>query len=229
MENYICINGKKTTLTDEQVKELGFSINSPLNDLVEAVRKGCEPYKPGVILEDFGMRFKVLDYDHDLKPNIPEAKTVTLMSLTLAPEHRMHNREFCPNGWEGSELREWLNGDFFKMLPAGLKDLIRPTVRQSNDSKGHIHTTLDKLFLPTESELFGSAIWSACECGPRYAAFHCSADRVVTDEDGDKRWYFTSSAYAGASAGFVYVSNGGPVNGGSASYAYRAPFCFQLS
>lgn len=228
MENYICINGKKTTLTDEQVKELGFPINSPLNDLVKAVRKGCELYKPGAILEDFGMRFKVLDYDHDLNPNNPEAKAVTLMSLTLSPEHRMHKGS-CPNGWSDSELREWLNGDFFKTLPAGLKDLIRPVVRYSNDSKGNIHTTVDRLFLPTESELFGSAIWSACECGSRYAAFHCSADRVVTDEDGDGRWYFTSSAIAGNSTGFVNVHYDGLVNGSGASSAFRAPFCFQLS
>lgn len=228
MENYICTNGKKTTLTDEQVKELGFPINSPLNDLVKAVRKGCELYKPGAILEDFGMLFKVLDYDHDLNPNKPEAKTVTLMSLTLAPEHRMHKGS-CPNGWSDSELREWLNGDFFKTLPVGLKDLICPTARHSNDSKGNIHTTVDKLFLPTESELFGSAIWSACECGSRYAAFHCSADRVVTDEDGDKRWYFTSSALAGNSTAFVSVTSHGPVLGNNASLAFRAPFCFQLS
>lgn len=228
MENYICINGKKTTLTDEQVKELGFPINSPLNDLVKAVRKGCELYKPGAILEDFGMRFKVLDYDHDLNPNKPEAKTVTLMSLTLSPEHRMHKGS-CPNGWSDSELREWLNGDFFKTLPAGLKDLIRPVVRYSNDSKGNIHTTVDRLFLPTESELFGSAIWSACECGSRYAAFHCSADRVVTDENGNGRWYFTSSACAGYSTGFVLVDYYGPVGNYGASCALRAPFCFQLS
>lgn len=228
MENYICINGKKTTLTDEQVKELGFPINSPLNDLVKAVRKGCELYKPGAILEDFGMRFKVLDYDHDLNPNNPEAKTVTLMSLTLSPEHRMHKGS-CPNGWSDSELRKWLNGDFFKTLPAGLKDLIRSAVRHSNDSKGNIHTTVDRLFLPTESELFGSAIWSACECGSRYAAFHCSADRVVTDEDGDGHWYFTSSALAGSSSRFVLVNGNGQVNGSDASSANRAPFCFQLS
>lgn len=228
MENYICINGKKTTLTDEQVKELGFPINSPLNDLVKAVRKGCELYKPGAILEDFGMRFKVLDYDHDLNPNKPEAKTVTLMSLTLSPEHRMHKGS-CPNGWSDSELREWLNGDFFKTLPAGLKDLIRPVVRYSNDSKGNIHTTVDRLFLPTESELFGSAIWSACECGSRYAAFHCSADRVVTDENGNGRWYFTSSAGAGYSSPFVLVAGNGPVSSYRASSAARAPFCFQLS
>lgn len=228
MENYICINGKKTVLTDEQMKELGFPVNSPLNDLVKAVRKGCEPYKPGAILEDFGMLFKVLDYDHDINSNKPEAKTVTLMSLTLAPEHRMHKGS-CPNGWSGSELREWLNGDFFKTLPAGLKALIGPTTRHSNDSKGNIHTTVDKLFLPTESELFGSAICSACECRVRYAAFHCSVDRIVTDGDVDNRWYFTSSAYDGASTAFVRVSYNGRVDDYYASAAFRAPFCFQLS
>lgn len=228
MENYICINGKKTVLTDEQIKELDFPVNSPLNDLIEAVRKGLKPYQPGEVLEDFGMKFKVLDYNHDKAADKPDAPTVTLMCLTLAPEHRMHGGA-CPKGWAGSELREWLNGDFFKTLSAGLQELICSTSRVSNDSKGGYHRTEDKLFLPTESELFGSAIWSACECGERYAAFHCSDDRVVKDEDGDGRWYFTSSAYAGASTNFVFVYGGGRVSSSSASGAPRAPFCFQLS
>lgn len=228
MENYICINGKKTVLTVEQVKELGFPIDSSLADLVREVRAGKQPYLPGKVLEDFGMKFKIIGYNHDADVANPSAPTVTLMCLNMTPEHRMHGGS-CPGGWEDSEFRKWLNRDFFKTLPAELQKMIRPAIRKSSDSSGMIHTTDDKLFLPTESELFGSAIYSACECGERYPAFATSKDRVMVDEDGDRRWYFTSSARAGSSTSFVSVGNGGLVYSSRASGAARAPFCFQLS
>ncbi len=228
MENYICIKGKKTALTLEQLKELGFSVDSPLTDLVKEVRAGKRPLVPSKEIEDFGMKFKIIGYDHDVNAETPAAHTVTLMSLVLAPEHRMHSGP-CPDGWAGAELRDWLNDGFFKTLPIDLRKLIRPTIRKSNDSRGNIHTTTDKLFLPTESELFGSAIYSACECGDRYEAFATSKDRVVVDEDGDRRCYFTSSALAGSTTAFVYVYYYGVVTYYSASSARRAPFCFQIS
>lgn len=228
MENYICINGKKTILTHEQIKELGFPVNSPLADLASAVRAGEQPYHPGKVLEDFGMKFKIIGYNHDADMANPSAPTVTLMCLNMTPKHRMHGGS-CPGGWEDSELRKWLNGDFFKTLPAEFQKMIRPTIRKSNDSSGVIHTTDDKLFLPTESELFGSAIYSACECGERYPAFATSEDRVVVDENGSRRCYFTSSAYAGSSTYFVLVGDNGQVSHNNASDAYRAPFCFHLS
>lgn len=228
MENYICIKGKKTALTLEQLKDLGFSVDSPLTDLVNEVRAGKQPFAPRKVIEDFGMKFKILGYDHDTSAENPTAHTVTLMCLTPAPEHRMHSGS-CPDGWAESELRKWLNGDFFNTLPIDLQKLIHPTARESNDSKGIIHTTIDKLFLPTESELFGSAIYSANECGDRYEAFATSKDRIVTDEDGDKRCYFTSSALAGRTTSCVCVFGLGVVNNYGASSAFRAPFCFQLS
>lgn len=227
MENYICINGKKTALTDEQLKELGFYVDSPLTDLVKEVRAGEKPFTPGKVLEDFGLKFKILGYDHDVGAENPDAPTVTLMCLK-APEHRMHGGS-CPGGWEDSELRKWLNLDFAKTLPTGLQELIRPTVRPSTDSQGRIHTTTDRLFLPTESELFGSAIYSACESGLRYPIFSTSKDRIVTDEDGGRDCWWTSSAYAGNTTSFVLVNNAGYVYYYNASNALRAPFCFRIS
>jgi len=73
MENYICIKGKKTALTLEQLKELGFSIDSPLTDLVNEVRAGKRPFVPRTVIEDFGMKFKIIGYDHDVCAENPAA------------------------------------------------------------------------------------------------------------------------------------------------------------
>ena len=107
--------------------------------------------------------------------------------------------------------------------------MIQPTIRESVDCKGRKHTSTDMLFLPTESELFGSAIYSPAECGVRYPVFSTSESRVRVDEDGDARWYWTSSAYSGAAAYFVLVSINGCTGYNGASGAFRAPICFQIS
>lgn len=83
MENYICINGKKTVLTVEQIKELGFPIDSSLADLVREVRAGKQPHLPGKVLEDFGMKFKIIGYNHDADVVNPSAPTVTLNGFEL--------------------------------------------------------------------------------------------------------------------------------------------------
>lgn len=228
MDNYICVNGKKTPLSTDQIKKLGFSVDSQLEELVRRVRIGEHPFKPGKVIEDFGMKFKILGYNHDVSAETYNSYgTVTLMCLN-APSHRMCANS-CPGGWKDSDLRMWLNDDHFRTLPVGLQELIRPTIRKYTDAEGHYHTTTDLLFLPTESELFGSAIYSACECGSRYPVFCTSKDRILTDEKGSRRAWWTASAHAGSTTSFVIVSYTGFVSSIGASAAYRAPFCFQLS
>ena len=114
-------------------------------------------------------------------------------------------------------------------LPDALRELIQPTIRESVDCKGRKHTSTDMLFLPTESELFGSAIYSPAECGLRYPVFSTSESRVRYDEDGDTRWYWTSSAYSGNTTYFVLVGDNGYAYYNGASLAARAPLCFQRS
>lgn len=236
MENYICIDGKKTPITVELLRELGFPVeSSPLTHLVNEVRAGKRPFIPGKIIEDFGMKFKILDYDHDVNADNPEVHTVTLMCVSSTFEHYM-NIGRCPNGWEETEMRMNLNKYYFKELPFGLRQMIRPTIRKTNDSKGNIHITTDKLFLPTESEMFGSAIYSISECGNRYEAFHTSNDRIFFS-DKEKRtdvrttgyYYFTSSLYKESPDDFVAVDSIGMIDGDNGDRERRVPFCFQLS
>lgn len=234
MEGYICINGNKTLLTPEQIKELGFCEKPvPVQGLAfarDSLRDGSflERFKLGDVIEDFGYHFEIIGYFHDRAEEDKERPTITVMSKELLPAHRMHSGA-CPNGWVDSELRHWLNHDVLESLPDALRELIQPTVRESVDYKGRKHTSTDMLFLPTESELFGSAIYSPAECGSRYPVFSTSESRVRVDEDGDTRWYWTSSAYSGGATYFVNVSGNGCAHSGNASGAVRAPICFQIS
>lgn len=234
MEGYICINGNKTLLTPEQIKELGFCEKPvPVQGLAlvrDSLRDGTflERFKLCDVVEDFGYHFEIIGYRHDRAEEDKRRPTVTVMTKELLPAHRMHSGA-CPNGWVDTELRHWLNHDVLESLPDALRELIQPTVRESVDCKGRKHTSTDMLFLPTESELFGSAIYSPAECGVRYPAFSTSESRVRVDEDGDTRWYWTSSASSGHATAFVLVASYGYTYYSNASNAFRAPICFQIS
>jgi hypothetical protein len=106
---------------------------------------------------------------------------------------------------------------------------MKPAQKFTHDNDGMVHETNDLLFVPSESELFGSAILAAYEDGQRYEAFATSKDRLRFDSDGDARWYWTRSQYSGNTTAFVDVSYGGNVTYDSASGSLGAPLCFLIS
>lgn len=144
MEGYICINGNKTLLTPEQIKELGFCEKPvPVQGLAlvrDSLRNGTflKRFKLRDVIEDFGYHFEIIGCCHDRAEEDEERLTVTVMSKELLPAHRMHSGA-CPNGWVDTELRHWLNHDmlekamcrecetFHLRLPAGAEHVVTDT------------------------------------------------------------------------------------------------------
>ena len=186
-------------------------------------------YSVGDVIKDFGYHFEIIGYyrNDPIDPEQITRPSVTLMAKELLPKHRMHGGE-CPNGWIDTELRKWLNTEVFDSLPNGLKTMIQPTRRLSTDCNGSVRVCGDKLFIPTESELFGSAIYSFCECGERYPAFRDSDRRICYNEKSDPACYWTSSACAGNADYFVLVDSDGQISGYCVSNASYAPLCFRI-
>ena len=231
MKHFISINGSKTHLTDEQVKALGFSIESPLTRLVEAIRNGNarEHYNIHDTFNVGGIDYEIIGFDHDKSADNETAPTVTLMAKTLTPCRQMHSKA-CERGWIDTELREWLNGEYFNQLPEELARYICPAKKTTRNYKGAAYETTDRLFIPSESELFGSAIYSGYEDGLRYEAFATSADRVREDAEGDADWYWTRSFLGSDSTHAAYVYQYGTAIRHIASFsAIRAPVCFLIA
>lgn len=89
MEGYICINGNKTLLTPEQIKELGFC-EKPVSvqglALVrDSLRNGTflKRFKLRDVIEDFGYHFEIIGCCHDRAEEDEERLTVTVMSKEL--------------------------------------------------------------------------------------------------------------------------------------------------
>ena len=237
MENYICIGGKKTELTHAQVKELGFAVTSPFMALVEAVKSGSikDRYKIHDTIAAYNnammcnyWEFEIIGFDHD-KVEGGGTAAVTLMVKALTHSHVWHFGA-CERGWIDTDLRRWLNEEFINKLPDEIKPYLCSVVKTTHNYKGDAYETTDKLFIPSESEFFGSAVWSDYEDGARYEAFGTSEKRVKEDEDGDPVWYWTRSAGGGSSTSAALVSShGGAYHTTATHTGIRVPVCFCIA
>ena len=234
MENYICINGRKVLLTDEQVIGLGVALPKATGDysiaeVREIVQEGKarDFFKVHDVIKVGDYELEIIGFDHDKCSTAPGNHTMTVMTKSIVGKRRMNDGE-CPRGWIDTEMRKWLNGEFFNGLPEELRKVIVPATKTTHGSDRDLpYITEDLAFLPSESEMFGSAIWSDHMDGDRYEAFETSELRVRNDEDGDGVYFWERSATHATY--FAHVNNNGLPNTGGASTARGVAPCFLIS
>lgn len=240
MENYICISGVKieipsllieTIAIATQKKESVSKPANPLEALQHAVRSGQaqEKYKVHDVISVGGYDLEIIGFNHDKASDNPKAPTVTLMAKTLLDRHVWHDGA-CEEGWVGTDLRQWLHDEIYENLPSEIGKFVTPVNKITHNYKGYIVNTVDYLFIPSESELFGSANWSDYEDGTRYEAFATRHDRILKDKDGNEDWYWTRSAWGGSSTYATNVcSNGSAFYHSTSNIGIRVPLCFTIS
>lgn len=225
MDNYICINGKRLELTQEQLATLNLTPALTLAQLSEWARQGvaAEHVKIHDRLTADGLELEIVGIGHD-EDEGGNRNTVTLRTVETVANRRMNDGR-CPGGYKDTELREWLNDEYINELDE-IKRYVRPVKKLCRTSDNTPYEVTDKLWLFSESELFGSAIYSPGEEGARYEAFATSKDRVCTDEDGDTVWYWERSSFASNSTDFCIVCSSGSAYNYSASNSCGVAFGF---
>lgn len=227
-ESYIFFNNRKIPLTEEQIKMLKLPAALTPKEVSEIVRMGKaqEHFKIHDILNFGGVEFEVIGFNHDTVGT--SRPTMTLMGKNIAGKHCYHDGK-CENGWMDSDLRKWLNSDVLNRLPEDLRSCILPVERISYAADGMVVKTIDKLFVPSESEVFGSAIYSAQMEGERYEAFDTAEHRIRYDEGGSRGDWWVQSSHAGSAPHFCAVFSSGHPHTNSASDTWvGVPLCFCL-
>lgn len=86
---------------------------------------------------------------------------ITFVFADAPAAHAMNVESSSDGGWEKSEMRAWLNGEFLDKLPSDLKGAIKKASKKTNNSAlttpGAVSTTSDKLWLLSYVEIAGSA------------------------------------------------------------------------
>ena len=229
-ESYIFFNNRKIPLTEEQIRMLKLPKTLTAKEISDIVKSGKaqEHFKIHDIIELDGMEFEVIGFNHDKKHTDHSRPTMTLMGKKIAGKHCYHNDK-CERGWVTSDMRRWLNKDVFNKLSPELRSCIVSVERTSFAADGSVMHSIDNLFIPSESEVFGSAIYSGQMEGERYEAFDTAEHRVRYDEDGGRTYWWVQSSGAGSASYFCYVNASGAPGITSASNPWiGAPLCFCL-
>ena len=178
---------------------------------------------------------EVLGVEHDYLPGGGKASVTfgfrDLFGTARKKTGRVMNTE-CTNegGWEKSEMRAYLNGDFFCLLPDDLTAEIVLVVKYTATSgNGKVESVTDKIFLPSEVEVFGTTKHSKEGEGEQYALFKDWKNRVKGYADGcyGCLWWLRSPC-SGNSSFFCSVYSYGYCGNDMASYVSGVSPCFAI-
>lgn len=184
------------------------------------------PVRTVIRCDDFS--FRVIGHNHDMCADSHDSPTMTVMGERIAGKHCFNSTK-CRRGWIDSELRDWLNGEVFDSLPQAIRNAVRPARRRIHGHNGFKYESVDLLFVPTESEMFGSAIQSGYMDGERYEAFETSKDRKVLNSDGKRAWYWLASPQYGFPDYFCMCAADGYPGYSPAFIVEGAPICFIIA
>ena len=221
-ENYLCINGKKTELTDEQMRQLGITpVESEIARMSRISKAGeaADHYNVHDTIVVDGITFEIVGIGHDIDALTGHNNTITLRQVDHIKKSRI-NPTSCPDGFAASELDKSLMESPQSWIPESILPYMRNVVKQYVMYNGDIKVMYRKLWLFSESEMFGSAIYAPAEDGKRYAAFARSKDRIVNDEDGSACYVWLRSARANSSSSFCMVTTSGSADRDIADHSY---------
>ena len=216
-ENYLCINGKKTELTDDQMRQLGITPVKPVESEIARMSRiskageATEYYNVHDTIVVDGITFEIVGIGHDIDALTGRYDTITLRQVDHIKKSHI-NLSFCPDGFATSELDKSLIESPQSWIPESILPYLRTVSKNWITYNGSIKTMYRKLWLFSESEMFGSAIYSPAEDGRRYEAFATSKDRIVKDEDGSACSVWLRSALVDYSYYFCVVNASGGAN-----------------
>jgi len=228
-ENYLCINGKKTELTDEQMRQLGITpVESEIARMSRISKAGeaADYYNVHDTITIDGIKFEIVGIGHDIDALTGQYNTITLRQVDHLKKSRIDPCP-CPEGFAASELDISLIKSPQNWIPESILPYVRHVAKKYVMHNSRIKVMDRKLWLFSESEMFGSAIYSLAEDGKRYEAFATSENRVAYDGNGSAFSVWLRSAYANHSNYFCVSSAIGSataVNAGC-SFGVELGFC----
>lgn len=219
-ENYLCINGKKVELTNEQMRQLGITpVESEIAKMSRISKAGeaADYYNVHDTIVVDGITFEIVGIGHDIDALTGKYNTITLRQVDHIKKSRI-NPGPCPEGFAASELDISLIKSPQNWIPESILPYVRNVAKKYVMYNGHIKVMYRKLWLFSESEMFGSAIYSPVEDGERYAAFATGADRIAYDYNKYAFPVWLRSAYTDSHYVFCVSTPCGFASGEGVSY-----------
>lgn len=227
-ENYLCINGKKTKLTDEQMRQLGITpVESEIAKMSRISKAGeaADYYNVHDTIVVDGITFEIVGIGHDIDASTGRRNTITLRQVDHLKKSAI-NPTSCPNGFATSDLDKYLVESPQSWVPESVLPYVRTVLKEYVTYDGSIKVMYRKLWVFSESEMFGSAIYAPAEDGKRYEAFATSHYRITFGEKGSACSAWLRSAYFDNSCFFCVVTTSGSATAGNTGYSFGVALGF---
>lgn len=115
-------------------------------------------------------------------------------------------------GWNYSDLRKWLQKDFFNALPKDLQNVIKPVYKKSDlgYSTSTIKETSDTIWIPSLRELnCENSIQTTSNQGEPYAMYTNNESRIKINMEGEKVSYWTRSTPTKEKDNYCFINSEG--------------------
>ena len=143
--------------------------------------------------------------------------------LPVEVAYNQNNRN--AGGFAGSDVKHYLNEEVFNSLPEELRNVIAEVERKQENGE----SSLCRLFLPTESELFGDCCYSEDDTYSQIEYYKDRRNRIKCNrKGGSPDWYWTASVRSGTSTSCVSVNTYGDSYDWDASNELYVPVCFRI-
>lgn len=171
-------------------------------------------------------------FNHDTLTSGGKAGITFGLKNLMKDTRNMNSSGTNEGGFTGSEMYTWLQDTLFSTLPSDLRAVIKTVNKRT--SAGNKSTTINndpmKLFLFSESEIFGTKTYSIGDEGEQYPYFATQQNRIkyLSNGTGSANFWWERSPIASASTSFCCVNSTG--NAGSANLAsVSRGVCFGFS
>ena len=156
----------------------------------------------------------------------------------LATAYAMNSTNTNTGGFPASALKTTLNTTIFNTLPADLRAVIKADKRLCSTKGSWAWQEDQKLWLPSEVEVWGHNTWSEVGygngCGVQFPIFAgslrhiCKGQGKGKAEQGSRSRWWCDSPHASNTTSFCGVSFSGSAVNYYASTALAVPLCFTV-
>lgn len=191
-------------------------------ELAQKIKDNTSGLKVGDIITE-----KTLDGEEmdlvvvDMGPGWARFESKDCLPVEVA--YNQNNRN--AGGFADSDVKRYLNEEVFNSLPEELRNVIAEVERKQENGE----SSLCRLFLPTESELFGDCCYSEDGTYSQIEYYKDRRNRIKCNrKGGSPDWYWTASVGSGTSTRCVGVNGGGDSSYWLASNELCVPVCFVI-
>jgi hypothetical protein len=170
---------------------------------------------------------QIIGFNHDNKQAGGKAGITWQLKDCLNTTAQMNTSNTNAGGWTSSAMRASTLASVLGQLPEELQSVLKNVnkLTSAGNRSSTINATVDKLFLLSEIEIFGTTTYSFAGEGSQYA-YYQAGNTKIKKVNGSADYWWERSPYSSSTADFCQVNSGGAADVYSASSSDGVAFGF---